>query len=93
MLRLRPKTTVAAPKMPTQTSMVFPARRLMRIDEQGERDGERAERGHGAQQAEAVGAGVQDVGREDGHERGGAAEQDGEEVERDGAEQKPRAET
>jgi hypothetical protein len=55
--------------------------------QEGERDGEGAERGHGAEQAESVGAGVQDIDGEDGHERGSAAEENGEEVKRDGAEE------
>jgi len=55
------------------------------VGEQGERDGEGSERRHGTEDAKAVGSGVQNIYREDGHERGGSAEQDGEEVERDGA--------
>ncbi len=54
---------------------------------QPEGDDQGAQGRGGAQHAEAARAGVEDVLGEDGHERDGAAEQHGEEVQRDGAEQ------
>jgi N-acetylmuramic acid 6-phosphate etherase len=57
------------------------------IGEQGEGDDEGSHRGHSAEEAQAVGAGVQDVDGEDRHEGGCAAEEYGEEVERNGAEE------
>ena len=57
---------------------------------EGQPDGNRhrAERGCGAQEAEAARPGVQDVACKDGHEGNSATEQDNEEVKRDGAEEK-----
>ena len=84
--RLSPNTMVATPKMPTQTNIFTPTCRFsgMRASSRG---GERgADRGRGAQRAEPLRADMKDVAGVDRQHRGGAAEQDGEQVEADRAE-------
>ena len=60
---------------------------LERVPGVPKRDQRRADRGRGAQQAEPLGADLQDVAREDRQHRGRPAEQHREQVERDRAEQ------
>ena len=84
--RDRPKTTMLAPKVPTTRSSVRPAwppsgLRASRIPAI-----ERADRDRAPQHAETERPGVQDRLREERQQRDGAAEEHGEEVERDRAE-------
>ena len=83
----RPKTTVAAPKTMTARKRVRPIPPLERIARQEDRRQQGAHGRRRAQEPEPGGARAQDVARVDGQERGGAAQQDGEQVERHRAEQ------
>jgi hypothetical protein len=59
------------------------------LPRQPQRHQQRADRRRGAQQAEAPRAGMQDVLGEDRQQRGGAAEQHREQIQRDHAEARP----
>ena len=91
-LRESPKTIVNAPKSATTVNSVLPTRRCSGRVEMTAPTIDRAHPGGRAQQAVADGADVQDVAGEHGQEGGRAAEEHGHQVERDGAQQRPRAE-
>ncbi len=76
-----------APKPATTTNIVGPARRSDRVARDRERGDERADRRRSAQEPETGRPDLEDVLREDRQQRDRAAEEDGEEIERDRAEQ------
>ena len=79
---------VAMPKTITDWNMRMPTRALQgRARQQVGRD-QRAGSGRGAQQAQAHRSDAQDVAGEDGQQRRGAAQQHGEQVQRNGAQQR-----
>ena len=79
-------TMVARPKQATHANMMPADPPRERPVRQQRRDRQRADRGRRAQQAEPLRAGVEHFVGEDRQQRGGAAEQDREQIERDDAE-------
>ncbi len=86
-----PQTTCIAPKRTTTTISVGPAARRSGRRATSKRGGERTHRGRGAQHAEPRRPDVEDVAGEDRQQGDPTAEEDGEEIERDRAEQHLRA--
>ncbi len=88
--RERPKTTMHSAEDGDDHDQRRPRREAegpAREDHTGDQG---ARRGRGAQDAETERADMEDRSREDGQQRGGAAEEHGEQVERDRPEQHPR---
>ncbi len=81
--RESPKITVHAPNTPTPASILGPARRPSGAERQVRRGDPRAQGRRAAHQPEPVRAHVEDVGGVHRQERGGAAQEDGDEIERD----------
>ena len=88
--RERPKTTMQAPKPATTMNSVGPRAAPDREPRDRERGGERAHGRSRAEEPEPDRPDLEDVLREHGQERDRAAEENGEEVERDGAEEDAR---
>ena len=89
--RESPKTTMLAPKTPTTTSSVRPASRCSGRRDQHDPGDERADRRRAPQHSEPDRPDLEDVAREERQQRNGAAEEHGDEVERDRAQQDRRA--
>ena len=84
--RERPKATVAMPNRMTVANMMRPALRFSGLTASSTATASAPIAGAGAEQAEAPRAGIEHVAGEGRKERHGAAEEDGEEIERGGAE-------